>query len=42
VSDGLFAALDIGLVFAVAFGLGLWQLLRVRRSIRNDRDGRAD
>ncbi|MGH1589132.1 hypothetical protein [Methylobacterium sp. P5_C11] len=41
-SDGLFAAFDIGLVFALALGLGLWQLLAVRRSIRRDRDGRSD
>jgi hypothetical protein len=36
-SDGLFAAFDIGLVFAIAFGLGIWQLVAVRRSIRADR-----
>ena len=36
-SDGLFAVFDIGLVFALAFGLGLWQLIAVRRSIRADR-----
>ncbi|WP_279600413.1 hypothetical protein [Methylobacterium sp. J-077] len=41
-SDGLFAAFDIGLVFALAFGLGIWQLVAVRRSIRRDRtDGDA-
>ena len=39
-SDGLFAAFDIGLVFALALGLGLWQLVRVRRSIRADRERR--
>lgn len=37
--DTLFAALDLGLAFAVVFGLGLWQLLAVRRSIRRDREG---
>ncbi|MHC2108160.1 MULTISPECIES: hypothetical protein [unclassified Methylobacterium] len=37
-SDGLFAAFDIGLVFALAFGIGLWQLIAVRRSIRRDRE----
>lgn len=41
-SDGLFAALDLGLAFAVVFGLGLWQLISVRRSIRRDREGRPD
>lgn len=40
-SDGLFAAFDIGLVFALALGIGLWQLIAVRRSIRRDR-ARAD
>lgn len=37
-SDHLFAAFDLGLVFVVAFGLGIWQLVSVRRSIRRDRD----
>ena len=41
-SDGLFAALDIGLVFALALGVGVWQLIAVRRSIRRDRDGKVD
>lgn len=36
-SDGLFAALDRGLVVAV-FGLAVWQRIAVRRSIRRDRD----
>ena len=36
--DPLFAAFDLGLVVAVAFGLGLWQLVAVRRSIRRDRE----
>ncbi len=36
--DSLFAAFDLGLVFLVAFGLGLWQLVAVRRSIRGDRE----
>ena len=38
VSDRLFAAFDIGLVFALALGLALWQLIVVRRSIAKDRD----
>ncbi|WP_279598965.1 hypothetical protein [Methylobacterium sp. J-076] len=37
-SDRLFAALDIGLVFALALGGGLWHLRAVRRSIREDRE----
>lgn len=37
-SDSLFAAFDLGLVVAAAFGLGLWQLIAVRRSIRRDRE----
>jgi hypothetical protein len=37
VSDGLFSAFDIGLAFALAFGIGLWQLIAVRRSMRRDR-----
>lgn len=37
-SDHLFAAFDLGLVFAVAFGIGIWQLVGVRRSIRRDRE----
>ncbi|APT31572.1 hypothetical protein MCBMB27_02281 [Methylobacterium phyllosphaerae] len=41
-SDGLFAAFDIGLVFALAFGVGIWQLIVVRRSIRRDRDRKPD
>ncbi|WP_273558474.1 hypothetical protein [Methylobacterium sp. NMS14P] len=41
-SDRLFVAFDIGLVFALALGIGVWQLTAVRRSIRRDRDGRAD
>lgn len=38
--DRLFAALDLGLVFLVVFGI--WQLVAVRRSIRRDRDGRSE
>ena len=41
-SDGLFAMLDLGLAFAVVFGLGLWQLIAIRRSIRRDRESRRD
>lgn len=37
-SDGLFAALDLGLVVVAVFGLAVWQLIAVRRSIRRDRD----
>ncbi|SDN18863.1 hypothetical protein SAMN05216360_106207 [Methylobacterium phyllostachyos] len=36
--ENLFAALDFGLPFAVVFGLGVWQLVAVRRSIRRDRE----
>ncbi|NEU11068.1 hypothetical protein G3T14_02840 [Methylobacterium sp. BTF04] len=36
-SDPLFAFFDIGLVFALAIGLALWQLLVLKRSIRRDR-----
>ncbi|MGT2480662.1 hypothetical protein ACU4GR_21685 [Methylobacterium oryzae CBMB20] len=41
-SHGLFAALDIGLVFALAPGVGVRQPIAVRRSIRRARDGEAD
>ena len=41
-SNSLFAAFDIGLVFVLAFGLGLWQLLAVHRSIRRDREHGPD
>jgi hypothetical protein len=40
--DRLFAALDLGLAVLVVFGIGLWQLVAVRRSIRRDRDGRSE
>jgi hypothetical protein len=40
--DRLFAALDLGLVVLVVFGIGIWQLVAVRRSIRRDRDGRSE
>ncbi|MER2265012.1 hypothetical protein [Methylobacterium oxalidis] len=40
-NDSLFAALDIGLVFALALGTALWQLVRLRRSIRRDREAEA-
>ena len=36
-SDPLFAAFDIGLVFALAIGLAIWQLVALRRGIRRDR-----
>jgi len=40
-TDPLFAAFDIGLVFAFALGLAIWQLVALRRSMRRDRDGEA-
>lgn len=40
--ENLFAALDFGLAFAVVFGLGVWQLVAVRRSIRRDREAAGD
>ncbi|GJE17038.1 hypothetical protein [Methylobacterium marchantiae] len=40
-SDHLFAAFDIGLVFALALGLAIWQLVVVKRGIRKDRDEAA-
>lgn len=36
--NALFGALDLGLAFAVVLGIGLWQLIAVRRSIRRDRE----
>ena len=36
-SDSLFAFFDIGLVFALALGLAIWQLVVVKRGIRRDR-----
>ena len=36
--DSLFAALDLLLAFSVVLGIGLWQLIAVRRSIRRDRE----
>lgn len=40
--ETLFAALDFGLAFAVVFGLGVWQLIAVRRSIRRDHEASGD
>ena len=40
-SDPFFAALDIGLVFGLALGLALWQLLALKRGIRRDREAAA-
>lgn len=40
-SEHLFGFVDIGLAFAVAFGLAIWQLVAVRRSIRRDREEAA-
>ncbi|WP_156383896.1 hypothetical protein [Methylobacterium sp. Leaf456] len=37
-SDHGFAALDIGLAFGVILGIAVWQLVRVKRSIRRDRE----
>ncbi len=36
-TDSLFAAFDIGLVFALALGLAIWQLVVLKRGIRRDR-----
>lgn len=36
-SDRLFAAFDIGLVFALALGLAIWQLVVLKRGLRRDR-----
>jgi hypothetical protein len=38
VSDHGFAILDIGLAFGVILGIAIWQLVRVKRSIRRDRE----
>ncbi|MEA1830673.1 hypothetical protein U8607_01130 [Methylobacterium durans] len=40
-SDPLFAVFDIGLVFALATGAAIWQLVRLKRSIRRDREAAA-
>lgn len=37
-SDHGFAALDIGLAFGLVLALAIWQLVRVKRSIRRDRE----
>jgi hypothetical protein len=37
VTDPLFAFLDIGLVFALALGLAIWQLVLLKRGLRRDR-----
>ena len=37
-SEHVFGVVEIGLAFAVVLGLGLWQLITVRRSIRRDRE----
>ncbi|WP_336485380.1 hypothetical protein [Methylobacterium nigriterrae] len=37
-SDPFFAFFDIGLVFALALGLAIWQLVVLRRAIRRDRE----
>ena len=36
-TDPLFAFCDIGLVFALALGLAIWQLVVLKRGIRRDR-----
>ncbi|WP_375464914.1 hypothetical protein [uncultured Methylobacterium sp.] len=36
-SNPLFAAFDIGLVFALGLGLAIWQLVVLKRGIRRDR-----
>ena len=40
-TDPLFAAFDIGLIFALALGLAIWQLVSLRRSMRRDRAAEA-
>ncbi|MDR7036355.1 MULTISPECIES: hypothetical protein [Methylobacterium] len=40
-SDPLFAFFDIGLVFALALGAAIWQLVVLKRSIRRDREAAA-
>lgn len=41
-TDPLFAAFDIGLVFALALGLAIWQLVVLRRGMRRDRQTSQD
>ncbi len=41
-TDPLFAAFDIGLVFALALGLAIWQLVVLRRGMRRDRQTARD
>ena len=36
-TDPVFAVFDIGLVFALALGLAIWQLLVLKRGLRRDR-----
>ncbi|HEV7439075.1 MAG TPA: hypothetical protein VGN94_05535 [Methylobacterium sp.] len=36
-TDPLFAFFDIGLVFALALGLAIWQLVVLKRGMRRDR-----
>ncbi|GEP00076.1 hypothetical protein [Methylobacterium haplocladii] len=36
-SSHAFASVEAGLVIVVVFGLAVWQLVAVRRSIRRDR-----
>jgi hypothetical protein len=36
VTDPLFAVFNIGLVFALALGLAIWQLVVLRRGMRRD------
>ncbi|WP_191970028.1 hypothetical protein [Methylobacterium planeticum] len=37
-TDPLFAFVDIGLVFALALGLAVWQLVVLKRGLRRDRE----
>lgn len=37
-SGHVFGIVEIGLAFAAVIGLGVWQLVAVRRSIRRDRE----
>lgn len=41
-TDPLFAVFDIGLVFGLALGLAIWQLVVLKRSIRRDKAEAAE
>ena len=40
-SNNLFALFELGLVLLLAFGLAIWQLVAVRRSIKRDQEAAA-